>query len=114
MYSYNKEQAAGDDDHNLITVIMYHQNETLSGAMAWVEDELRRLVDEFLHLVSREPFWPDASLDEKVFEYIGGLGNWVRANDCWSFESGRYFGKDGLRIQRERQIELSPRFAKVG
>lgn len=112
MYSYNKEQAADDDAHNIVTVIMYHQEATLCDAMAWVENELRRLVDQFVQLYRTEPFWSE-DVDDEVYEYMSGLGNWVRANDCWSFESGRYFGTEGLRIQRERHLELSPRVKTV-
>lgn len=112
MYSYNKEQAADDAAHNIITVIMYHHNETLTGAMEWLEAELRRLVEEFLQLSRLEPFW-SADVDDLVYEYIDGIANWVRANDCWSFESGRYFGNDGLNIQRVRQVDLSPRVKKA-
>ncbi|KAF8919623.1 terpenoid synthase [Mucidula mucida] len=108
IYSYNKEQAANDDAHNIVTVIMYHHHETLSGAMDWIEREMRRLVDQFGRLMRVEPFWPE-EFDDQVYEYINGLGNWVRANDSWSFESGRYFGNDGLRVQKERTIVLSPR-----
>lgn len=111
MYSYNKEQAADDDAHNIITVIMYHHNASLTEAMAWVETELRRLVNHFLQLMRCEPFW-SPEVDEEVEEYISGIANWVRANDCWSFESGRYFGSEGLRIQKERCVALSPRMTK--
>src|SRR5262249_53117012 len=28
----------------------------------------------------------DPKVDAQVATYINGLGNWVRANDCWGFE----------------------------
>ena len=41
--------------------------------------------------------------------YVAGLMNWPRGNDSWTFESQRYFGKDGLRVQAERVVELYPK-----
>ncbi|EPE04338.1 terpenoid synthase [Ophiostoma piceae UAMH 11346] len=48
--------------------------------------------------------------EEKValLDYVEGLGNWVRGNDQWSFESLRYFGKNGPQVQKTRLVELTP------
>ncbi|KAF9002127.1 isoprenoid synthase domain-containing protein, partial [Cyathus striatus] len=35
--------------------------------------------------------------------YVDGLGNWVRGNDCWCYESKRYYG-DGGEIVRQTGI----------
>jgi hypothetical protein len=40
--------------------------------------------------------------------YAQGLGNWVRANDQWSFESVRYFGARGSEVQLTRWVDLLP------
>lgn len=48
-------------------------------------------------------------IDKDLAFYIDYLINWPRGNVCWSFEGGRYFGSNGLRIQEERVVELSPR-----
>ena len=51
------------------------------------------------------PSWgPD--IDGQIQLYLDGVGNWVRASDCWNFESGRYFGDKGLGIQETRQVPL--------
>ena len=41
--------------------------------------------------------------------YVDHVLNWVRANDSWNFESGRYFGSEGPRIQKERVVRLLPK-----
>lgn len=40
--------------------------------------------------------------------YVDGLGQWVRGNDDWTFESHRYFGDKGLEIQKTRLMTLLP------
>ena len=37
------------------------------------------------------------------------VADWPRGNDCWRFESGRYFGQKGLEVQKTRSVEM---FAK--
>ncbi|KAJ7116265.1 terpenoid synthase [Mycena crocata] len=107
--SYNVEQARGDDGHNIVTVVMVQFNLNLNAALKWISDFHDRLVDEFFLFVKNLPSWGDI-LDPQVAVYVEGLGNWVRANDCWSFESERYFGKGGLEIQVHRRVTLLPRF----
>ncbi|KAI0294470.1 hypothetical protein B0F90DRAFT_1757050 [Multifurca ochricompacta] len=48
-------------------------------------------------------------VDEQLVQYSDGLGNWVRANDQWSFESERYFGKKGAEFRRTRRVRLLPK-----
>lgn len=50
-------------------------------------------------------------LDLEFQSYVDGLGNWVRANDAWSFESARYFGNRGLEIMETRTVNLLPKTA---
>ncbi|KAJ7854579.1 terpenoid synthase [Mycena olivaceomarginata] len=86
LLSYNVEQARGDADHNLVTIVMHELDLDLDRAVQWIAD------------------WNDSL----VRTYTDGIGNWARACDQWSFESGRYFGKDGLDIQRNRKVILLP------
>ncbi|KAF9040486.1 terpenoid synthase [Hymenopellis radicata] len=107
--SYNVEQARGDG-HNIVTVAKNSLCLSLDDALTWISN---------LHDVSAEMFLERYSFlqdDHAVYqsseaaqEYIDGVGNWVRANDCWSFESERYFGKDGPMVQNSRLVELLPR-----
>lgn len=62
---------------------------------------------KFLNNADKVPsFGP--KLDPQVARYVDGLGNWVRANDQWSFESQRYFGTKGLQIMKHRTVGLLP------
>ncbi|KAJ7123606.1 terpenoid synthase [Mycena epipterygia] len=106
--SYNIEQARGDDGHNIVTVVMVQFHLDLDGALKWISSLHDSLISRFFLDAKRIPSWGQM-IDRQVSVYIHGLGNWVRANDCWSFESERYFGKDGPDVQRHRIIELLPR-----
>ncbi|KAL0579187.1 hypothetical protein V5O48_002809 [Marasmius crinis-equi] len=107
--SYNVEQARGDDSHNIIRVIMDLNETDIPGALVYISSLHDHLSHEFLDLVSKVPKFGDSELDAEVSTYVDGLGNWVRANDCWSFESQRYFGNQGLEIQKQRVVELLPK-----
>ena len=104
------EQAKGDDAFNIVTVVMNQLGTDVHGAMEWVAERHRHLVDQFLEHVGKLPSWTP-EIDAQVARYVDGLGNWVRANDSWSFESQRYFGLDGLEIEESRWVPLMP---KVG
>ncbi|KDQ57646.1 hypothetical protein JAAARDRAFT_35337 [Jaapia argillacea MUCL 33604] len=108
LYSYNVEQARGDDSHNVLTVAMHELDTDLEGALRWVEEYHDHLVARFMDNVQRVPnYGPE--VDEQLMNYIDGLGNWARANEAWSFETWRYFGKDGPDIQKHRIVALLPK-----
>ncbi|KAJ7602905.1 terpenoid synthase [Mycena polygramma] len=106
--SYNVEQARGDD-HNLVTVVMHSLNLDLAGALEWISDLHDRVAEKFLLHFSQVPHYSDPELDRQVGDFIHGIGNWVRANEVWSFESERYFGQRGQEIQITRVVELLPK-----
>ncbi|PPQ98466.1 hypothetical protein CVT26_013867 [Gymnopilus dilepis] len=106
--SYNKEQATGDDRHNILTVVMHQFNVDLEGAMQWVVEYHKEVERRFLDGLKRVPSW-GPKIDAQMEEYIYGLANWPRCNDCWNFESGRYFGNKGLEIQKSRLVPLLPK-----
>ncbi|KAJ7474169.1 terpenoid synthase [Mycena latifolia] len=106
--SWNVEQARGDDGHNLVRIVMHQYNMNPQQAMNWISDLHDEIVDEFLALWESIPTF-GGPLDREVRTYADGLGNWVRANDAWSFESQRYFGTQGLEIQRMRTVKMLPK-----
>ncbi|KAJ7112783.1 terpenoid synthase [Mycena crocata] len=107
--SYNVEQARGDDGHNLITIVMHALDLNLNAALMWISDLHDKLVDQFLTAYKWVPRFNNPDLDAQVLEYVDGLGNWVRGNDVWSFESERYFGTKGPEIQATRVVTLLPK-----
>ncbi|KAI5995364.1 terpenoid synthase [Pisolithus marmoratus] len=92
--SYNREQGTGDENHNLITAIMFELGLDRS------EIEAR-----FINGLFALPSW-GATLDIQIKEYLNGIANWVRANYCWSYESQRYFGSRGMEIEKTRLVPL--------
>ena len=64
----------------------------------------------FLDALKRVPSFGPA-VDAELQVYITHLANWPRCNDCWNFESGRYFGNKGLEYQRTRLVPMLPKRA---
>ncbi|KAG1886765.1 terpenoid synthase [Suillus subluteus] len=106
--SYNREQARGDDDHNIVTIVMHELDTDVNGAMLWVMDRSTKIEKKYFEAMAAIPKWGEP-IDSQVREYCDGLGNCVRANYEWSFESERYFGTDGLEVQRKRWMLLTPK-----
>jgi len=111
--SYNVEQSLGDDSHNIVTVVMNELGTDVNGAMLWAQDTHTKLEKTFLAAMAALPKW-DEPLNSQVKEYCDGLGQFVRANDDWHFESERYFGNRGLEIKEKRWISLMPKVYKKG
>ncbi|EIW80053.1 terpenoid synthase [Coniophora puteana RWD-64-598 SS2] len=107
--SYNVEQARGDT-HNILTVAMHELGTDLDGALTWASEYSNTLEKQFIMAMKQVRSWGD-SIDKDVMCYVSGLGNCARANDAWNFESQRYFGKEGLAVQRHRKVVLLPRKA---
>ncbi|KAF8529365.1 terpenoid synthase [Gautieria morchelliformis] len=111
-YSFDIEQSRDDDAHNMLTCIMRSENVSLQEAMSLLQAHISTLAAQFLAI--RAQVWEASHsdpVDASLLAYIDGIGNWVRANDAWSFESQRYFGDKGLEIQERRVIELRPKRA---
>lgn len=71
--------------HNLVTVVMRQFNTDIQAAINWIGDLHDRIAKEFLDEWKNIPTY-GGPLDLEVRTYCYGLGNWVRANDSWSFE----------------------------
>ncbi|KAG6859946.1 hypothetical protein C0995_001480 [Termitomyces sp. Mi166 len=108
VYSYNLEEARGGERHNLVTVVMHHVNIGLNEAMRWIEDYNSKLVQDFLNDFDNIPSFGEEFQDD-VNRYLDGMATWVRGNDCWSFEGGRYFAGNGLEYLQSRKAVLLPR-----
>ena len=92
----------------MVTVIINERDVDVQGAMDYIGALHDRLVKSFLLAKGRLPSWGEP-IDSQVARYVHGLGNWVRANYQWSFESQKYFGTKGLEIMKHRRVELLPR-----
>ncbi|KAJ8698766.1 hypothetical protein PTI98_005437 [Pleurotus ostreatus] len=74
--------------------------------MDYIGDLNARLVDEFLEKWNHIPVF-DGPVDTDIRAYCVMLAEWVRGNDSWSFEGGRYFGDKGREIQTTRLVRLT-------
>ncbi|KAF7979340.1 hypothetical protein HWV62_42763 [Athelia sp. TMB] len=113
MCSYKKEVLCNDADYNAITVVMANEKTDLAGALQWISNIHDEIVDRFLStrqdvLNKRNgvPSW-GKEIDEQVAAYVDGLGQWIRGHDEWNFQSGRYFGNNGLEIQKSRTVVIA-------
>lgn len=81
-------QSRGDDGHNLVTVVMRQYGLNLQEAFDWIGDLHQDLENSFLANFKKLPHFPLESdtINRELHEYACALGNWVRANDQWSFE----------------------------
>ncbi|KAF7357300.1 Terpene cyclase [Mycena sanguinolenta] len=111
VYSYNVEQARGDDRHNLVAIVMRTENLNLVDTLGWISSLHDKLVQKFLDAFHQVPRYNDPELNRQVAEFADGLGNWVRGYDSWSFESERYFGKRGKEVQATRSVNLLPKLS---
>ncbi|KAI0664549.1 terpenoid synthase [Cubamyces menziesii] len=105
--SYRKEYAFGDV-HNIIPVVMREKGLDLNGAVEWLAAEHTNVAGRFCalwkELATLE--FGSAELDDAFGAYVHHLANWPRANVCWSFEGGRYFGGDGGRVKLDGFVRL--------
>ena len=115
LVSYKKEYLAGDTSYNIVTAVMQDKGMTLGEAVQWIASyhaeiagNFLRVREEVLQHTSGIPSWGER-IDAQVEKYIDGLGQsrhegcpthflaaiwhsvgqWVRGNVDWSFESGR-------------------------
>ena len=88
VYSHDKEQACGDEGHNLVTVVMHELGLDAQGAFDWIGTCSDGLAEEFLGLYGDLPGFEDESeaVNRELRKYVDGIGNWVRGNDQWGFE----------------------------
>ena len=81
---------------------------TLDEALKWTADYHEEVEARFLDGMKRVPsFGPD--VDPQLQQFIQAIAMWPRTNDCWNFESGRYFGSKGLEIQKTRIVPIMPK-----
>ncbi|KAI9457970.1 terpenoid synthase [Lactarius psammicola] len=107
--SYNVEQARGDDGHNIVTIVMHQHKTDIQGAMNWVYDYHKELEAKFMDLYENKIPKFGEPVDTELARYVDGIGNWVRSNDQWNFETERYFGKEAPEIGRTRWVTLLPK-----
>jgi len=89
-------------------VVAKEKSTDLRGATDWLEQHTEMVISQFISLSTLLPSYGE-TVDRQLREYIDGMGDWVRANDQWSFESQRYFGPDGISVFEKREVALLPK-----
>ncbi|KAF9498806.1 terpenoid synthase [Pleurotus eryngii] len=106
IYSYKVEWERGDGAHNLVTVVIHQFGMDVQDAMNYIGNLNDYLVEEFLAQRDHIPIF-GGPVDLEIRAYCDMLGEWIRGNDSWSFEGGRYFGEEGPKIQNTRVVCLT-------
>jgi len=109
IFSFNVEQSKGDT-HNMIVVIMKQEGVDLQTAVDFVGSLCKQSIDRFIQDRKNLPSW-GAEIDKEVQIYVQGLADWIVGSLHWSFESERYFAKNGLEVKLTRIVNLLPRRA---
>lgn len=91
----------------MIPVVMNERGLDLQSAVNFVGDMCKQSIDQFTDDKNNLPtFGP--TIDKDVQVYVDGLANWISGSLHWSFESERYFGKNGKDIKAQRVVKLIP------
>ncbi|KAF9479291.1 terpenoid synthase [Pholiota conissans] len=106
IFSYNVEQSRGDT-HNMITILMEYHGLDLQGAVDFVGDLCSQTIDTFNENKKNVPSW-GPEIDDMVSRYIQGLQDWIVGSLHWSFQTHRYFGKEGQEVKKHRMVKLLP------
>jgi len=92
----------------MIVVLMHEQGLDLQSAIDYLGRLCRGSVQRFEDNRAILPSWGE-ELDRQVAIYVEGLQDWIISSLHWSFDSTRYFGKDGHIVKRDRIITLIPK-----
>ena len=89
MISYNREQASGNSDFNIITLTIHHNGLSLHDAARSIIAKDAELAVQYLQCHSELAALHTSS--NSIQRYLDHMGNVRRGIWCWSFECGRYF-----------------------
>ncbi|KAJ6543023.1 terpenoid synthase [Mycena capillaripes] len=108
IFSYNIERARGQALHNWVTIIALERNIGIQEAVDCLGAVHDRTKADFLDAMQNLPPWGEPT-DSAVRRYVDSIGNWVRANYEWSFESLRYFDTHAAEVRETLQLTMLPK-----
>ena len=86
---------------------MHQNNVDRQEAIEQAGELWRKTLDWYFECHKAVPSWGE-EVDRAVAQYIQGLDDWIIANAEWSFETERYFGKEGHTVKKTRMVALLP------
>ena len=95
----------GNANWNILPIVMHQFNLNLYDATEWVAQYHKVAQARFLNALTQLPSFNPA-VDAALQEYVAAIAAWPRGNDCWRFESERYFGKKGAEVQKTGKVPL--------
>ena len=107
MHSYRSEYSRGQAEHNIITIVMEEYHLDLQQALYWVLGYASKATFNFLAAKRALPSWGE-KVDQAITVYIDRVVSCVRGNDAWHYETKRYYGDDGFKVQECRKMTLLP------
>lgn len=81
----------------------------LQEAVDKVGELCKSTIDAFISNIERIPDFEDERVNREVKLYVQGLQDWIVGSLHWSFETERYFGKDGQKVKETRIVNLLPK-----
>jgi len=91
---------------------MNQNNLDVQSAVDFVWTMCQESFDCFMDLKHNKlPSW-GSKVDEHIRTYVEGLADWMVGGLYWSFESERYLGKEGKKIEETLVVHLLPRGSK--
>lgn len=86
---------------------MVEQNlDSMQEAINWLESYAAGVLTSMLENIANMPSW-GKEIDRKVKMYMDSVGQVTRGIDDWVYEGRRYFGSEGMEIQKMRVITAS-------
>jgi hypothetical protein len=94
----------------MIVIVMQNQGLELQEAVDFVGTLCKQSIDRFVEASKRVPSFDNGGqIDRDVAQYVKGLEDWIVGSLHWSFESERYFAKEGRIIKKTRTVKLLPK-----
>lgn len=92
----------------MIPIVMRTRGVKLQEAVDFVGELCNLSILRFLEAKRKMPSYDHGGhIDRQVAHYVGGLEDWMVGSLHWSFESARYFGKEGKGIKKSRVVKLA-------
>ncbi|KAF9056847.1 isoprenoid synthase domain-containing protein [Rhodocollybia butyracea] len=112
LYSYDMEQAKGHSGANIVTVFMKTNKMDLQTAVDFLGTYLEALIGQWATARATLSSRSEQRYRDSV-SVLDALGDWVRGNVIWCFETDRYFGINKDVIRKTLRVTLTTPFSNT-